>query len=733
MVWRNTHPYVVVDRHEDITHPNLIDQDPNCDRSITVYGYVRGSHLKPGMKVHMIGVGDFSMAEVSTLPDPCPIPDKENKSLKKKKDSLLFAPLSNVGAVSFDKDAVYIDIGRANYTKKEDIADGDKDDDDREEPEYDPNEPAGMLKGLQDVDSGVDNNIARTKLRLFKSSKAIESGSIEGGNSTDDDDSDSDDDNDDEMFGVSRQKSIPNDDDDDSDDESSDEDGSDDEDDSSSDSSEDSDSNSDSGSDDGDDDGDNDDEVYEDSGKQKSNNWKDNIAERATKSFLERQASILNLQSFIYGTAQDNSMMNDDDEDNENGASDDDDDDDFFKIKKSTRKLSSGKGNTQDHQMVPMSNLGEDDSSRVVFNSDQEPLEMAKWLEEGDDSLIESLRDLFVTGKWDKASGGGDGEAEDDDSHFGDFEDLETGEQFGPNGEVLSDDDDDDDEDGNSTEGMTDAEIRAYNAEKKTKQKKNFDDDYDEEKMNKGVDAKDDGEAENEYLEALKRKKEEAMKRNQEEFGEQGERARLRHEGFRQGLYCRIRIDGVPHSFLSNFNPEFPLVLGGLTPQETNLGMVRCRFKKHRWHKKILKCNDPLVFSIGWRRFQSIPVLSTEDDNGRQRYLKYTPEHMHCFATFYAPQAPPNTGILAMQRMTGNISGFRIAATGVVLELNASFPVVKKLKLVGTPTKIYKNTAFVSGMFNSDLEVSRFEGASIRTVSGIRGQGKIICLALHAL
>jgi hypothetical protein len=36
---------------------------------------------------------------------------------------------------------------------------------------------------------------------------------------------------------------------------------------------------------------------------------------------------------------------------------------------------------------------------------------------------------------------------------------------------------------------------------------------------------------------------------------------------------------------------------------------------------------------------------------------------------------------------------------------------MKKLKLIGTPIKVFKNTAFISGMFNSDLEVAKFEGA----------------------
>ena len=97
---------------------------------------------------------------------------------------------------------------------------------------------------------------------------------------------------------------------------------------------------------------------------------------------------------------------------------------------------------------------------------------------------------------------------------------------------------------------------------------------------------------------------------------------------------------------------------------------------------------------------------------------------MHCFATIYAPICPPNTGVIAFQNMSNSVESFRISATGVVLELDHKFSVMKKLKLVGTPTKVHKNTAFIKGMFNTELEVAKFEGASLRTVSGIRGQVK---------
>jgi ribosome biogenesis protein BMS1 len=211
---------------------------------------------------------------------------------------------------------------------------------------------------------------------------------------------------------------------------------------------------------------------------------------------------------------------------------------------------------------------------------------------------------------------------------------------------------------------------------------------------------------------------------NREEFQTLDEGMRTAVEGFPPGSYLRIEIEGVPCEMVENFDPTYPVIVGGLLAAEERFGFVQVRLKRHRWFSRTLKTENPLIISLGWRRFQSVPVYSLDDHSIRMRLLKYTPEHTHCYATFYGPVSLPNTGFCAFNSLTPESKGFRVSATGVVLDIDHSVKIVKKLKLTGVPYKIFKNTAFIKDMFTSALEVVKFEGANVRTVSGIRGQVK---------
>ena len=92
---------------------------------------------------------------------------------------------------------------------------------------------------------------------------------------------------------------------------------------------------------------------------------------------------------------------------------------------------------------------------------------------------------------------------------------------------------------------------------------------------------------------------------------------RVTLEGYRPGAYVRIRLKSVPCELVDNFNPCCPLLVGGIGLGEEKVGFMQLRFKRHRWYPKILKTRDPLIFSSGWRRFQSLPVYSQEDHNQR--------------------------------------------------------------------------------------------------------------------
>merc|ERR1719430_3048245 len=111
LIWRSTHPYLLADRLEDVTDPEVLRTKPKTDRRVALYGYLRGTDMKSNQGLHLAGVGDFSIQSISFLPDPCPLPEGIKKRTLVEKDKTIYAPMSGVGGIVYDKDAVYIDLG----------------------------------------------------------------------------------------------------------------------------------------------------------------------------------------------------------------------------------------------------------------------------------------------------------------------------------------------------------------------------------------------------------------------------------------------------------------------------------------------------------------------------------------------------------------------------------------------------------------------------------------------
>lgn len=63
--------------------------------------------------MHIPGVGDLGINSITLLGDPCPFPTIESekrRKLSEKKKLFVHAPMSDVGGVMYDKDAVWVNV-----------------------------------------------------------------------------------------------------------------------------------------------------------------------------------------------------------------------------------------------------------------------------------------------------------------------------------------------------------------------------------------------------------------------------------------------------------------------------------------------------------------------------------------------------------------------------------------------------------------------------------------------
>ena len=709
LVWRNSHPYCLSDRFLDVTPPTEVEENAKCDRSIALYGYLRGTNF-PALdaRVHVPGVGDLTVSEIEALPDPCPTPYLDQAIAKAtgtskrrrlgEKQKVLFAPMSDVGGVLVDKDAVYIDVKTNTFDAD---AEGMEDRGLGEQLMVSLQNERRLLGGAdagvrlfqggqQLRDDQIDDTGRKQKrgVRSFAGQANIEEVEDEGfvSGSASDNEGDSDEEMDDitappQAFGLSAEPAVDGDRnahvayaESDSDLGSLSETGS----------AEEDLSDSFSGSDETEDDG--------------ALRWKDDMDENVKKhQKSKRSFRAADLSRIMYDTSLSpaNVMLKWGGQQDRGQDRQGDEDDDFFKKTNIENEV-----DAEDRQTPRL-----------------DPTWLAEKWSNGDrvGSLMRRFtRASLATGanstEQEEDFSQSDSEVEGSDEGDGEFEDLE----------------DATDRDLKAETELTLEEERTRNAQRKEELKLRFEEEDREGFANPKSEIRSTEQefGEDQWYDAQKAMLQKQLDINRAEFDSLDAASRARAEGFKAGTYARIVLEKVPYEFARSFNPRYPVIIGGLAPTEDRFGFVQVRIKRHRWHKKILKTNDPLIFSLGWRRFQSVPVYSISDSRTRNRMLKYTPEHMHCFATFYGPLVAPNTGFCCVQSFSNANPGFRIAATGVVLNVDEATEIVKKLKLTGHPYKIFRNTAFIRDMFNSAIEIAKFEGAGIKTVSGIRGQIK---------
>lgn len=62
---------------------------------------------------------------------------------------------------------------------------------------------------------------------------------------------------------------------------------------------------------------------------------------------------------------------------------------------------------------------------------------------------------------------------------------------------------------------------------------------------------------------------------NRAEFEDVDDETRVLYEGFRPGMYIRVEISSIPSEFVTNFDPHYPIILGGLNSSEGNVGYLQ--------------------------------------------------------------------------------------------------------------------------------------------------------------
>ena len=188
-----------------------------------------------------------------------------------------------------------------------------------------------------------------------------------------------------------------------------------------------------------------------------------------------------------------------------------------------------------------------------------------------------------------------------------------------------------------------------------------------------------------------------------------------------------LESNSFPNQFKKYYDPSYPIVIQIKYQFKDKTLIIKAKITKHKWNKNLLRSKYSYIISIGWKIFKTFLIIFKEDSLNRKRYQKYLCRDTCQLVCFYSTFVEIGTVVIGINEENVKIrsrtqgANFDILFTGNVLSNNSTLNIFKKAKLKGTVYNSFRKTAFVKNMFSNEMEIFRFMGSLIQTISGTRG------------
>ena len=187
----------------------------------------------------------------------------------------------------------------------------------------------------------------------------------------------------------------------------------------------------------------------------------------------------------------------------------------------------------------------------------------------------------------------------------------------------------------------------------------------------------------------------------------------------------RFEFEGFPSDFKKNYDIHFLLtIVFGNTDKRKK---IVAKIFKNKWENELLFSGKYYILSIGFKLIITRLYFCNQKKNNSFNIINKIKAINFYYICFDIAMTTKEDLVIGLEkksqiRNTRNQgASFSFLFFGKILQIKTSFKMFKKLKLKGNLIKKYDKTAFVTGMFRSNMEAIKYEGACIKTFNGIKG------------